>query len=168
MGDSFDLESLFNQAEEETKVTLEEDFINESIQDESPDDLQEDLEREIKNNPNIQQVESVVVPKQTMSFNKTEVKTKSKTPQRKFITKEIIIDKFNTKRMQIELTPSVCDVCAFDVAAKYFGTWHQVPNSEREKVQKAVIEHKRIVHPLNQNLIMDEDQIPTRWLGQAR
>jgi len=125
------------------------------------------IDEEIKNDPNIKPVESVI-PKR-MSFNKTEVKTKSTaTKRREFITKEIIIDKFNTKKIQIELTPSVCDICAFDVSAKYFGTWYQVPQDQRTKIMEAVEKHKQVVHPLNQNKIMYEDQIPTQWLGQGR
>jgi hypothetical protein len=148
MSNEFDFEAMFGEVEDKTpeKETL--------------------IDPEVLENPNIKPVQAVTKP--TMSFNKPKEVTKSDKPKRKFITKEIQIDKFNVKRTKVELTPSVCDICAFDVAAKHFGSWYQVPETEKEKIKKAVEEHKRVVHPLNQNLIVDEDEIPTHWLGQAR
>lgn len=125
------------------------------------------IEPEILENPNIKPVATQVTPKRSMSFNTTQPKVSDK-PKKIFITKEIQIDKFNVKRERLELTPSVCDVCAFDIAAKRFGNWYGVPEREHENIKNAVIEHKRVVHPINQNMIVEEDQIPTEWLGSTR
>lgn len=148
MSNEFDFEAMFEQTQDETPE-------QETI-----------IDPEVLENPNIRPVQAVTKP--AMSFNKPKTVTKSDKPKRKFISKETQIDKFNIKRVKIELTPSVCDVCAFDVAGKHFGSWHNVPEIEKEKIKKAVEEHKRVVHPLNQNLIVDEDEIPTQWLGQSK
>lgn len=149
-----------------------EDFFNsiiDSIGDETPE-VESVIDPEVLENPNIKPVQTVKHTPKSLSFNKpitTEVE-EPKSTGRKFITKETIIDKFNSKRIRVELTPSVCDICAFDVAAKHYGTWHNAPMTEHSKIQKAVIEHKRVAHPMNQNLIVDESEIPKTWLGQAR
>jgi hypothetical protein len=146
-----------------------EDFFN-SILHSVEEETESIVDEEVKQNPNVKAVQTVTHTPKSLSFNKpitTEVE-EPKPTGRKFITKQTIIDKFNTKCVRVELTPSVCDICAFDVAAKHFGSWYNAPETEKIKIQKAVIEHKRVVHPLNQNLIVDESEIPKTWLGQAR
>jgi hypothetical protein len=150
MSNEFDFEAMFEESAKEVGIELpKEDSI---------------IEPEVIENPNIKPVTSV---SRGMSFNSEANKPKPKTGK-KFITKETVIDKFNVLRQRVELTPSVCDICAFDIAAKHFGNWHNVPEAEHEKIAKALAEHKRVVHPLNQNLIVDESEIPTQWLGQLR
>lgn len=127
------------------------------------------IDPEVLENPNIKPVVTAL-PKATPSFKQPiyeeTVEVEQVPGKRKFITKQVVIDKFNTKCVRILLTPSVCDICAFDIAQKYYGSWDGVPEVEKTKVKKAVIEHKRVAHPLNQNLIVSEDEIPKVWLGQ--
>ncbi len=149
MSNDFDFEAMFEQVSEQTETTIPE---VESI-----------IEPEVLENPNIKPVASV--SPRTMSFNNTTPKPKSDKPQRRFITKEITIDKFNVKRVKLELTPSVCDICAFDVAAKRFGSYHNAPQNEHKTIIEAVLEHKKVAHPLNQSTIIEEDQLPKMWLG---
>lgn len=127
------------------------------------------IDPEILQNPNIKPV-AVAMPIATPSFKQPIQEAIANNiddfPKKKrFIMKEVVIDKFNTKRFRVLLTPSVCDICAFDVATKQ-GGWENIAETEKEKVRKAVIEHKRVVHPLNQNLIVNEDEIAKVWLGQ--
>lgn len=129
------------------------------------EDSESIIDPEVKDNPNIQPVASVT-PKKTMSFNAESKVNKSSSSKKKFITKEIQIDKFNVLRRRVELTPSVCDICAFDIAAKRFGNWNGVPEAEKDKVIEAVEKHKQVVHPINMNMIVDEEQIATQWLGR--
>src|SRR5687767_3193709 len=126
MNTDFDFEDIFN----ESGVNIPE--------------VEPIIEPEVLENPNIRPVANVVT--KTMSFNKTQSKIKNDSPQKKFITKEIVIDKFNTKKFKVELTPSVCDICAFDVVATKFGNWHNAPQTEHKNIIKAVEEHKKIVH----------------------
>lgn len=105
-----------------------------------------------------------------LSFNKaleiseTPFDTKPSGPK-KLIRREIFIDKFNVKRVRIEKTPSVCDVCAFDVAAKVHGNWWNVPPHRQIDVVQALEEHKKEEHPVKMDLIIDESELPTEWLG---
>jgi hypothetical protein len=94
------------------------------------------------------------------------IKPSADKPARKrFIIRSWIIDKFTTKRKRIELTPSVCDVCAFDVAEAKHGNWHHVPDINKADVLMALTEHKRDQHPVKEDLIVFEDEIATQWLG---
>lgn len=93
------------------------------------------------------------------------VPTKTGNGKTKMIRKEQFIDKFNTKRTRVQLTPSTCDVCAFDVAAKKHGSWEGVPLDKREDVLQAVAEHKREEHTFRTDLIIEEDQMPKEWFG---
>lgn len=88
-------------------------------------------------------------------------------PKRKFIMKQIVIDKFTTKRLRVELTPSVCDVCGLDLAVvNKFKNYAQVPDDEKPKIEKAVEKHKETVHTISEQLIVTEDRMPTAWLGR--
>lgn len=99
-------------------------------------------------------------------FNNVEIKPPLDKPARKrFIIRSWIIDKFTTKRKRIELTPSVCDICAFDVAESKHGNWHHVPDINKADVLLALSEHKREAHPVKEDLIVFEDEIATQWLG---
>jgi len=109
-------------------------------------------------------------PEKVLSFNRsvqlTDSIEKTPTPKKKrFIIRSWIIDKFTTKRKRVELTPSVCDVCAFDIAAEKHGNWDGVPEARKADVLQAVIEHKREMHPIREDLIVDEDDMPQQWLG---
>lgn len=111
-------------------------------------------------------------PAQVLSFHKLAItkqpEQKPSNPAKKrFIIRSEIIDKFTTRRTRIELTPSVCDVCAFDVAAEKHKDWHSVPESKKADVLQAVVEHKREAHPTKEDLIVYEDELSTSWLGNS-
>jgi hypothetical protein len=121
-------------------------------------------------NPNVVPVDEFRKRQQTetLSFKKpiteTEEQPKKKTG-RQFIIHNIFVDKFNSKAIRRELTPSVCTVCGFDVAEKRHGRWGLVPVSERQTVIEAVEVHKREAHSLGNLHIIDESEIPRMWLG---
>ena len=83
------------------------------------------------------------------------------------ITKSVIIDKFDIKRTRIKLSPSVCDVCAFDIAAAKHGDWDGVPDRNKPDVLEALALHKKEQHPIKEDLIVYEDELPTEWLGSG-
>jgi hypothetical protein len=89
--------------------------------------------------------------------------------KRRFITKETVIDKYTVARTRVELTPAVCDKCGFDVAARNgLGEWATMTPALQEQVRAAIEEHKGIVHTIATDLIVDEDEVPTEWLGQHK
>lgn len=81
------------------------------------------------------------------------------------VVRKIFIDKFNTKCIRIEVTPSVCRICGFDVAAARHGRWGLVPASERKTVVEALDQHKRVVHTLGDLHIVKKSQLPKQWFG---
>jgi len=89
--------------------------------------------------------------------------------KRRFITKETVIDKYNVKRTRVLLTPAVCDKCGFDVAARNgLGEYESMSPELKVQVKAAIDEHKSIVHTIATDLIVDEDEVPTEWLGQHK
>lgn len=88
---------------------------------------------------------------------------------KRYIIKETQVDKFNIVRTRIELTPAVCDKCGFDVAARNnLGQYDKMTPEMQEQVRGAIQEHKDIVHTIATDLIVDEDELPTEWLGQHK
>ena len=89
--------------------------------------------------------------------------------KRRFITKETVIDKYNVARTRVLLTPAVCDKCGFDVAARNgLGEYASMDPALQAQVKAAIDEHKSIVHTIATDLIVDEDEVPTEWLGQHK
>lgn len=178
MVEDFDFEAMYEQAskmEAEAPPSFQVEV--ENLQsNQVPFDLEQAAVREVAPS-NIQPVSrETVIPvplsekQKVLSFNQP-VQTEpilSSTGKRRFITRSKTIDKYNVKRERIELTPSVCQICAFDVAAKYFGDWHKAPVTERNNLIAALQKHIEVAHPLSNASIVDEDQIPKRWLGNNR
>lgn len=108
---------------------------------------------------------------QTLSFNQRieqdVQKAYEEADEPEYIVRKIFIDKFNQKHIRIELTPSVCSVCGFDVAEKRHGRWGLVPVSERKTVVEALAEHKKVVHTLGDLHIVKKSQLPRQWLGSG-
>jgi len=90
----------------------------------------------------------------------------SKPETEKVIRKEIYIDKFTTKRSRVTLTPSVCKVCALDIAQlNGFGGWDRVPEDKKTNMLLALQEHVKVIHPVKEDLIIDASELPKEWLG---
>jgi hypothetical protein len=94
----------------------------------------------------------------------------AKPPSKKqFIIRETQVDKFNVIRRRVELTPAVCGVCGFNVAERNnLGEYDKMPETVRAQVVEAIAEHKRLVHSPAEQLIVDEDELPTEWLGHPK
>lgn len=87
---------------------------------------------------------------------------------RKYILKEKRIDKFNTRRMRVLLTPAVCDICALDMMEnnKIKGSYEALPEEMKVKLKLAVAEHKKAVHDASTLRIITEDQLPVAYLDE--
>mgnify|MGYP001569283240 CR=1 FL=1 len=96
---------------------------------------------------------------------KEEVKPK---PKRRFIIRQTIIDKFNTVRRRVLLTPSMCTRlgCTFDAASK-FGGWENAPESQHAVMRVVLIQHDKVAHNSSEDLIVDEEDMPKEWIGNA-
>jgi hypothetical protein len=109
------------------------------------------------------------INEETLSFNKPitpEPLEYQKPIQDRYILKRQIIDKFTTKCSRVKLTPSTCDVCSLDIA-EFNGlrNWDNVPDDRRTAILAALKEHKKLVHPVREDLIVNQDELATTWLG---
>lgn len=106
---------------------------------------------------------------QNLSFNEPitdEPLQYQKAQDDRLIKKEIYIDKFTIKRDRVVVTPSVCDVCALDIAVfNGLGSWDKVPEDRRTSIIAALREHKKLVHPTREDLVINRSEMPNRWLG---
>lgn len=106
-----------------------------------------------------------------LSFQKP-IETEEEAPKpktgKKFIIYNHFIDKFNSKAIRREMTPSVCTVCGFDVVEKKHGRWGLVPREEQQLAIAALAAHKKAVHTLGDLHIIDESELPKQWLGNNR
>jgi hypothetical protein len=141
-------------------------FVN-SIKEEQKQTIADALEKAEEDLKNVDLNEPLPYGKQ-LSFQqpvREDVKAEDFKVSRKFIMKRIVIDKFTTKAIRVPLTPSTCDTCGFDVAEKNFGEWDHSPLDQRSILITALQAHKKMYHSVSDQLIIDESQLPTRWLG---
>jgi hypothetical protein len=118
--------------------------------------------------PNIVPVQEYSIKRENFSFNQPipENEPEVNDPDDPdYIIHNIWIDKFNSKAVRIEVTPSVCRICGFDVAKAKHERWGLVPASERKTVIEALAEHKKVVHTLGDLHIIKKSQLPRQWLG---
>lgn len=83
-------------------------------------------------------------------------------PEKRFIIREVKIDKFTTRRVRIELHAGVCEICAFDVAAAN----KLDPNSDADVLKDLVQRHKKVEHTPATSRIVNEANIPKQWTGR--
>lgn len=94
-------------------------------------------------------------------------------PSGKFVLYEKVVDKHNTKRVRVCLTPAVCDECGLDLCVVNADqlddrAYHQLRKNEQEEIREAVAAHKTIVHRKETQRVIDEEDIPAGWLGKKR
>lgn len=111
----------------------------------------------------------VLEPKKNLSFNTpiTEEPLEYQKPvEKEFILRKTIIDKFTTICDRVELTPSMCRVCALDIAQfNGLGNWYKVPEDRKSSILAALGEHMKLVHPVREDLIVTQSQLRGEWLG---
>jgi hypothetical protein len=91
--------------------------------------------------------------------------------RKRYIIRATVIDKYSIYRTRVLMTPSMCDVhgCNFDIATKNgFDGYDDVPRSERKRILEALQAHKDLAHNNSENYIIEEKDMPTRWLGTER
>lgn len=105
------------------------------------------------------------------SFNKPKIIDPS-SPKKRYILRTIYVDKHTQKRTRVELTPSMCikSGCNFDIAVRngFPGGYNTVPPQYRQQMLEALEVHVREFHVQNDDHIIDEDQLPTIWLGDSK
>lgn len=87
-------------------------------------------------------------------------------PKRQFGIYARRVDKFNTKRIRVLMTPAVCPKCRLDlIALNNLEPWDDLDNATRQELIAGVAEHVHKVHDATEQDIIDEDQLPKQFLG---
>jgi hypothetical protein len=97
----------------------------------------------------------------------TAAEVEEQKPEKKvYVLHAIVIDKFNTLRERRLLTPCTCDECGFDVALDNDEAPYDEHDAETQTIlREALAKHKKKVHDVAQKLLVEEDKIPTAWMG---
>ena len=87
-----------------------------------------------------------------------------------YIINERKVDKFTTLRKRIQLTPAVCEICGMDLIDNSGSdtAYEDMTRDEQAQVRKAVEKHKELVHSPHSKLIINEDEVPTSYLGSPK
>ena len=102
------------------------------------------------------------------AFDKAEEEVEK--PKLKFIIRTQRVDQFNLVRSRKLLTPSMCTKpgCNYDAAKMGVDGaegWDDIDPAHRNTVLQALKHHIAEVHNESEELIVDEDKLPTQWLG---
>jgi hypothetical protein len=88
------------------------------------------------------------------------------------------LDRFNTVRTRVKVTPAVCDICGIDFVAlnrARLGAanggvepmdFDSLTPRQREDMAALVAEHKRLHHTSADKHIVTEAELPKEWLGR--
>lgn len=101
---------------------------------------------------------------------KTIVKTVDAEPKKQYIITNRRVDKFNTIRKRVLLSPAICRECGEDLLAlnSIEEPWEELPKSQQTALMSAMKDHELKTHSRAQALLVDEDEIAGAWLGDKR
>ena len=85
----------------------------------------------------------------------------------KFIRHETRVDKFNSAVGRVEITPVVCQICGFNAAAaNQVEDYYKASSDFRGTLRGVLEQHVNQAHDPSVKLIVEEDEKPTKWLGE--
>jgi hypothetical protein len=77
-----------------------------------------------------------------------------------FITKELPLDRFTIIRKRVEYKPSMCELCALDLAElNNLKPWEDADEEGRKLLASLVEEHKLQIHTRYANKFLTEDEL---------
>jgi hypothetical protein len=86
---------------------------------------------------------------------------------RKYIIHSTRIDKHNTRRIRIELTPAVCEQCGFDFCRRNdLGSYWDLSADMQKTCREGVQAHIEQAHSSMNASIIAHEELPGRWLGE--
>lgn len=90
--------------------------------------------------------------------------------KKQFVVVEKRVDKLNTRRLRIELTPAVCKYCGRDIIEEHgLRPYEDLDEIEQNKIQAAMDRHIKTAHGQgNTNArVIDEDELKNiKWLEE--
>lgn len=86
--------------------------------------------------------------------------------EKKYVIREIVVDNTTTIRKRVELRPSTCIVCAYDVCERNgLRPYDELPVESQLRVDDALAEHKKRFHSKAEARVLREREL--RALGGA-
>lgn len=77
-----------------------------------------------------------------------------------YITKENVLDRFTIIRKRVEYKPSMCELCALDLAElNNLKSWEDSDEEGRTLLANLVAEHKNAIHTKYANKFLTEDEL---------
>jgi hypothetical protein len=90
-------------------------------------------------------------------------------PEKLFVEREIPIDKFTKHRELVELLPSTCDICGYDVSrSNKLPPYDTMDELAQLKVGEVLKAHKATHLPHETSTVRKESELPTGWSRKPR
>lgn len=90
-------------------------------------------------------------------------------PEKLYVQREIPVDKFSTVRKLIEIKPSTCDICGYDVIrSNKLPDYEMMDALAKAKVADVLEKHKERHTSADKPKIIKESDIPTSWRKKPR
>jgi hypothetical protein len=90
-------------------------------------------------------------------------------PEKLYVQREIPVDRFSTVRQLVEIKPSTCDVCGYDVTrSNKLPPYEEMDEMEQIKIREVLKKHKDIHTTTEKANVIKESDIPKRWKKKPR
>lgn len=94
--------------------------------------------------------------------------------EERYVLRSRVVDRFNTIRTRVLVTPAVCDVCGTDfvevnrrkLGIDSEGTYASLSPAQKDDMKALVAEHKRRVHTGADLHIATRGELAKEWLGR--
>ena len=86
-----------------------------------------------------------------------------------YVMRTIPIDRFTSRRELVEILPSTCDVCGYDVCrSNKLPSYDKMDELEQAKVKEVLKKHKEKHSTAEGPKIIKGEDVPTRWSKKPR
>jgi hypothetical protein len=84
-------------------------------------------------------------------------------PEKQYVVRDIPIDRFTTGRELVEVLPSTCDICGYDVTrSNELPPYDEMDELAQAKVLDVLKEHKKR-HPVQVSKAIPESKVSRTW-----
>ncbi len=89
---------------------------------------------------------------------------------RKYVLKVVRVDKFNTLRKRVLLTPAVCKYCGEDLLELrgITNSYFSLSELEQKQIKVALEQHQHAAHSMAELQVLSAKDMPTSWSASDR
>jgi len=100
---------------------------------------------------------------------KNKITISEDTPEKTFVERAVPIDKFTTHRELVEILPTTCDICGYDVArSNKLPPYETMDELAQLKIGEVLKAHKAQHLPNEVAKIIKESDVPTSWTKKPK